>query len=90
MHESEHLMHQYQSRITTKGQVTIPVEVRRRLGVAPHDTVAFVVTDDQVQLLPATSVVARTAGMLKSEQPMLSPDEERQLAESAMVEETNL
>jgi hypothetical protein len=55
--------------------------------VAPRDTVTFVVTDDLVQLLPATSVVARTAGTLKSTQPALSPDEEQQLAEAAMAEE---
>jgi len=80
-------MQQYQSRVTTKGQVTIPLEIRRRLGIAPHDTVAFVVIDDRVQLIPATSVVARTAGMLKSEQPALSPEEETLVAEEAMAEE---
>jgi AbrB family looped-hinge helix DNA binding protein len=90
MYESEHAMQQYHSRLTVKGQVTIPAAVRRRLGVAPHDTVAFVVTDEHVQLLPATSVVARTAGMLKSAQPMLSPEEERQLAEAAMAEEADV
>jgi AbrB family looped-hinge helix DNA binding protein len=75
--------------MTTKGQVTIPVEIRRRLGVAPHDIIAFVVTEDQVQILPGTSVVARTAGMLRSTQPALSPDEEQRLAEEVMAEEAD-
>lgn len=40
------------STITTKGQVTLPAEVRRHLGVAEHDQVAFVIEDDQVRLQP--------------------------------------
>ena len=32
--------------MTSSGQVTIPVEIRRRLGVVPADKVAFVLTDD--------------------------------------------
>lgn len=78
---------QHVSRLTKKGQVTLPAEIRRLLGVAPRDQVAFVVEGDQVRLTPATSVVARTAGMLRSEQPPLSPREEKAAAEEAMAEE---
>ncbi|MBI4493675.1 MAG: AbrB/MazE/SpoVT family DNA-binding domain-containing protein [Chloroflexi bacterium] len=80
-------MQQRVSRITTKGQVTIPAEIRRLLGVAPHDRVAFLVEAGQVRIAPATSVVARTAGMLESSQPALSPQEEKAAAEEAMAEE---
>jgi AbrB family looped-hinge helix DNA binding protein len=73
--------------MTVKGQVTIPVEIRRRFGIGPHDTFAFVVTDDEIRLMPATSVVARTAGMLSSDQPRLSPEEEDQLVEHSWAEE---
>ncbi|MBI2864482.1 MAG: type II toxin-antitoxin system PrlF family antitoxin [Chloroflexi bacterium] len=31
------------STITSKGQVTIPAEVRRHLGVNTHDKIAFVI-----------------------------------------------
>ncbi len=51
---------------TTKGQVTIPVEVRRLLGVAPRDKVAFVVEDGHVRVARRTSIVERMAGALKS------------------------
>jgi antitoxin PrlF len=34
------------STITSKGQVTIPAEVRRHLGVDTHDKIAFVLDDD--------------------------------------------
>lgn len=34
-------MRRNETRITDKGQVTIPVEVRRALGLHPHDRVSF-------------------------------------------------
>ncbi len=37
-------------KITTKGQVTIPVEVRERLGLLPNTEVEFVVEDGQAVL----------------------------------------
>ncbi len=39
--------------ITQRGQVTIPAEVRRLLGVKPRDKVAFKIEDGQVRLEPA-------------------------------------
>ncbi len=77
------------STITSKGQVTIPVEVRRVLHVGPHDKVSFIVDGDQVRLVPAMGVVARTAGILKSDVPMLSPQEEKAAAEAAIAQEAN-
>lgn len=82
-------MQQHVSSITQKGQVTIPADIRRLLGLAPHDKVAFVVEADQVRLTPATSVVARTAGLLKSALPRLMPQEEHAAAEEAMAEEVS-
>jgi AbrB family looped-hinge helix DNA binding protein len=38
-------------RVTSKGQVTIPYDVRRRLGVEPGSEVDFVVDDDAVRLV---------------------------------------
>jgi antitoxin PrlF len=37
-------------KITTKGQVTIPVEVRERLGLLPNTEVEFIVEGDQAIL----------------------------------------
>lgn len=76
------------SRVTRKGQVTIPIEIRRLLGISAHSRVAFVVENDQVRLSPATAgVVARTAGILKSDQPPLTPREENAAFEEAVAEE---
>ncbi len=80
-------MQQYVSRVTAKGQVTIPVEIRRLLGVAAQGRVAFVVEANEVRLTPATSVTARTAGALKSDQPPLSPRAEKIAAEEAMADD---
>jgi len=41
------------SSVSPKGQVTIPAEIRRFLGVRPRDKVAFEVTDGQVLIRPA-------------------------------------
>lgn len=37
-------------RVSTKGQVTIPVELRERFGLLPDTEVEFVVAGDAVQL----------------------------------------
>lgn len=46
-------MREIVSTITSKGQVTIPVEIRRHLGIATNDKVAFVLEDGgEVRLKP--------------------------------------
>lgn len=37
-------------KITTKGQVTIPVEIRERLGLLPHSEVEFEVVGQTVRI----------------------------------------
>lgn len=39
-------MREYIATVTSKGQVTLPVEVRRRMGIDPGDQVAIVLGDD--------------------------------------------
>jgi len=46
-----------------------------------------VIVDDRVQLMPANSVVARTAGMLKSDVPALAPQDEKAAAEQEMAQQ---
>ena len=43
-------------RVTSKGQVTIPVDIRARFGFLPNTEVQFVVEDDAVKLVRATQV----------------------------------
>lgn len=46
-------------RITSKGQVTIPQDVRRELGLAPGDEVEIVVRDGSATIVPAHGPVGR-------------------------------
>ena len=73
--------------VTRKGQVTIPADIRRALGIKEGDKVAFVLEGDQVKLTRKGSVVEQTAGALKSDIPALSLREERDAAEQAIAEE---
>lgn len=66
-------------RITSKGQVTIPIEIREQLGLLPGTEVEFLVDGDAVRLSRAENggargrtVVARLRGRSTSR---LSTDE---------------
>jgi len=48
-------------RITSKGQVTIPQEIREQLGLLPHTEVEFSVERGQAVLRPATGRTGRGA-----------------------------
>jgi antitoxin PrlF len=55
------------SSLTSKGQVTIPAEVRRLLGLQPGDRVAFVVDGPEVRLVRRESRVEAAFGLCKPE-----------------------
>ena len=49
-------------RITSKGQVTIPQDVREQFGLLPHTEVEFVVEDDGVRIIKASRPGGETRG----------------------------
>mgnify|MGYP006294039811 CR=1 FL=1 len=51
-------------RITSKGQVTIPVAIREEMGLLPNTEVEFVVRGKQVLLRKANSGVSRGKALL--------------------------
>lgn len=54
--------------LTSKGQVTIPVDVRRRLGLRSGDRLEFVVEDDgSVRVRPKTRRLADLIGILRTD-----------------------
>lgn len=79
-------MKQHPATLTSKGQITIPVEVRQRLGLKRGDRVIFEVADHEVILRRGASVVAATAGVLKSQRPPLSAEGLRAAAETAAAD----
>ena len=77
------------STITSKGQVTIPAEVRHSLGLKQGDKVSFVIEDRHVVLRRTGSVVKATAGALRTDRPALTAEHLRTAAEEAIAEEAN-
>ncbi len=49
-------------RITSKGQVTIPKEIREKLGLLPHTEVDFVLEGNSVRLVKAAGRKGETRG----------------------------
>lgn len=49
-------------RITSKGQVTIPIEIRERLGLLPETEVDFEVRGSSVRLVKAEAKAGRSRG----------------------------
>jgi antitoxin PrlF len=45
------------SKISSKGQITVPQEIRKRLGLEPGDRVEFVVEEGRTVIQPAGSEV---------------------------------
>lgn len=65
-------MEQITTTITQRGQVTIPAEVRRMLGVKPRDKVAFTIEDGVVRLTPVSFSLETAFGSVK---PSTSPED---------------
>jgi len=53
------------STLTSKGQVTIPVDVRKRLGLHPGDRVAFIMVGDEVRLVRRENRIEAAFGICK-------------------------
>ena len=75
------------SKLSQKSQVTVPLEVRRRLGLRPHDTLAFIISDDSVTIQRSESVVSRTSSIIRSPYPPLGAEEEQAAFDTAFEEE---
>ncbi len=58
-------MREFESKMTQKGQVTIPVEIRQQLGLKPKDKVRFVADADGVKVQPAESKLTKHFGAVK-------------------------
>ncbi|WP_310452327.1 AbrB/MazE/SpoVT family DNA-binding domain-containing protein [Sulfuritalea sp.] len=54
------------SSVTTKGQVTIPIELRERLGIKPGDRVGFVAEGDRIVLQRQETAIEAVFGIVKS------------------------
>jgi len=57
-------MKEFISTITSKGQVTIPAEIRKHLGITTNDKISFVIDDEGIVQLrvPRYSTIASLTG----------------------------
>lgn len=83
----EEVVRELSSVITRKGQTTIPIAVRRALGLQEGDRVIFDLSDDRVHIRRSDSIVARTAGLLRSPRPALTADGLREAGEQAIADD---
>lgn len=76
-----------ESTVTSKGQTTLPRDVRAALGLHPGDRVRYVILDGEVRLLKARPV-SDLAGLLRrpGADPISLEAMEEAIAEGAVVE----
>ncbi|TIL69158.1 AbrB/MazE/SpoVT family DNA-binding domain-containing protein [Mesorhizobium sp.] len=55
-------------RVTTKGQVTIPEEIRDRLGIGPGSEVEFLATEDAVRVVAVSENISEEGASRKFSQ----------------------
>jgi AbrB family looped-hinge helix DNA binding protein len=73
--------------VTRKGQITIPADFQRVLGVRRGDRVALSLEGGQVRIRRTGSVVEATAGSLRNVQPPVTAEALREAAEQAIAED---
>lgn len=76
-------MSELTAKITSKGQLTVPVAVRRHLGIGPHDHVAFAIEGDDVRLRRLRYTLETVIGSVEPLPGTTTADFERQIAEAA-------
>lgn len=76
-------MREFTTTITQRGQVTIPAEVRRVLGVKHRDKVAFTIEDGEVRLAPVSFTLESVYGSVK---PSKKPEDFEEISRAAKDE----
>jgi antitoxin PrlF len=71
-------MQEFETTVTEKGQVTIPIEIRRLMGLHPHDKVHFEVEEGVVKIRRASSKLLQWFGSVT---PRNKPEDFRTLRE---------
>ena len=72
-------MQRFETSVTEKGQVTIPLEIRRIMGLQPRDKVHFEVEGDVVKIRRASSELLQWFGSVT---PRNRPEDFREVHEA--------
>jgi AbrB family looped-hinge helix DNA binding protein len=73
--------------LTIKGQVTLPVKMRRAVGLRPGDKVRFALKNGEIRLRPAAKNdgISAIFGIIKSNKPFPTPAQIQKIREDAAV-----
>lgn len=73
--------------LTRKGQITVPAEMRRALGLKEGDRVVVTLKGNEVRVARIGSVVEQTAGMIKGRGRAPTERELKEFAEEAIADD---
>jgi AbrB family looped-hinge helix DNA binding protein len=71
------------STLTSKGQVTIPAELRKKLGLEPGDQVGFVLDTEGLRVVPREHRIEAAFGLCQAKVSVTDEDMERVIRERA-------
>ena len=72
--------------MTTKWQTTIPKEIRKFLGLQPHDSLLYIVEGDKVTIRPLKGDILELRGTVHSEEKPLDFAAVRKVTKSRVAE----
>jgi len=76
-----------EAKMTSKGQITVPKDIRLKLGLKPGDRIRFLLeADGRVRLMPAKRDISELVGILPKPRRALSIEEMDEAIGRAVVE----
>lgn len=72
------------SSITTKGQITIPVEIRKSLGLKSGQQVCFKLEGNMIILQPVKKDVSAAFGLIKTDKTVSLEEMDKAIQDEAM------
>jgi antitoxin PrlF len=76
-------MREITTTLTKKGQVTVPVEIRKFFGLKTNDKITFKISEGIVQISPAKYSIEDVYGIVK---PINKPENYKKVRETAVNE----
>ena len=77
-----------EAKMTSKGQITVPKDVRLKLGLKPGDRIRFLLeADGRVRLMPANRDISELMGILPKPRRALSIEEMDEAMARAVADE---
>jgi antitoxin PrlF len=73
-----------ESKITTKGQTTIPVEVRKALGVSSGDVISYEIDGSEVKLVKKRSALELAGILYDPKRPALTIEQMKAWPDAAV------